>query len=252
MPGMCFWLGEKVAGENMSPIPSLMCPWEVGSCPGRGQAGCIAAMPVAGFNMSGCGQEPYFPCRNGKCIPQSLVCDSAGVDNCGDGSDQAARPPASCKGLCRLGAPWAGAGAEVWAQSCGRVKGGGTRQWLDAGQGLAQPRGASMAWGHMVCELGVQLQPFSLCLPQVRSPPQHLSRLPGPWQPAPLPAAGGQRRASPRLRTPTSRRTLLKVPLMGGSLPLVPGCGGAEQGVEVCRASSTHAPAQQMAFPASS
>ncbi|XP_019396937.1 PREDICTED: low-density lipoprotein receptor class A domain-containing protein 2 [Crocodylus porosus] len=75
-----------------------------------------------GFNMSGCGQEPYFPCRNGKCIPQSLVCDSAGVDNCGDGSDQAARPPASCKGAAPTAAPLqtAGALAASSASSCGR------------------------------------------------------------------------------------------------------------------------------------
>ncbi|KAB1268671.1 Low-density lipoprotein receptor class A domain-containing protein 2, partial [Camelus dromedarius] len=32
------------------------------------------------------------------CIPQSLVCDRWGMDNCGDGSDQASRPPADCTG----------------------------------------------------------------------------------------------------------------------------------------------------------
>uniref|UniRef100_UPI00358F4A69 low-density lipoprotein receptor class A domain-containing protein 2 n=1 Tax=Myxine glutinosa TaxID=7769 RepID=UPI00358F4A69 len=30
----------------------------------------------------------YFRCRNGRCIPWSLVCDTQRVDNCGDGSDQ--------------------------------------------------------------------------------------------------------------------------------------------------------------------
>ncbi|XP_065098160.1 uncharacterized protein ldlrad2 isoform X3 [Paramisgurnus dabryanus] len=41
-----------------------------------------------GFNQSECSGEPYFNCRNGKCIPMSLVCvDDKGIDNCGDGSD---------------------------------------------------------------------------------------------------------------------------------------------------------------------
>uniref|UniRef100_A0A673A5X5 Low density lipoprotein receptor class A domain containing 2 n=1 Tax=Sphaeramia orbicularis TaxID=375764 RepID=A0A673A5X5_9TELE len=40
-----------------------------------------------GFNQSECRTEPYFTCRNGKCIPLSLVCDDKGIDNCGDGSD---------------------------------------------------------------------------------------------------------------------------------------------------------------------
>ncbi|CAN9512143.1 unnamed protein product [Ophioblennius macclurei] len=40
-----------------------------------------------GFNQSECSSEPYFTCRNGKCIPLSLVCDDKGIDNCGDGSD---------------------------------------------------------------------------------------------------------------------------------------------------------------------
>ncbi len=41
-----------------------------------------------GFNHSECSGEPYFSCRNGKCIPMSLVCaDDKGIDNCGDGSD---------------------------------------------------------------------------------------------------------------------------------------------------------------------
>ncbi|XP_053865306.1 low-density lipoprotein receptor class A domain-containing protein 2 isoform X1 [Malaclemys terrapin pileata] len=51
-----------------------------------------------GFNMSECSEEPYFQCRNSKCIPMSLVCDRMGIDNCGDGSDQAAHPPAKCRG----------------------------------------------------------------------------------------------------------------------------------------------------------
>ncbi|XP_018430580.1 PREDICTED: low-density lipoprotein receptor class A domain-containing protein 2, partial [Nanorana parkeri] len=36
-------------------------------------------------------------CRNGKCIPSSLVCDEQNIDNCGDGSDQSSSPPASCR-----------------------------------------------------------------------------------------------------------------------------------------------------------
>nr|XP_060482336.1 low-density lipoprotein receptor class A domain-containing protein 2 [Panthera onca] len=40
----------------------------------------------------------YFRCRTGRCIPWSLVCDRWGVDNCGDGSDQASWPPADCRG----------------------------------------------------------------------------------------------------------------------------------------------------------
>ncbi|XP_029947549.1 uncharacterized protein ldlrad2 [Salarias fasciatus] len=36
-----------------------------------------------GFNQSECSSEPYFTCRNGKCIPLSLVCDDKGIDNCG-------------------------------------------------------------------------------------------------------------------------------------------------------------------------
>ncbi|XP_035243284.1 low-density lipoprotein receptor class A domain-containing protein 2 [Anguilla anguilla] len=51
-----------------------------------------------GLNQSECRSEPYFTCENGKCIPVSLVCDDKGIDNCGDGSDQADRPPADCKG----------------------------------------------------------------------------------------------------------------------------------------------------------
>ncbi|XP_042333783.1 low-density lipoprotein receptor class A domain-containing protein 2 [Sceloporus undulatus] len=48
-----------------------------------------------GLNASACSAEAYFPCRNGKCIPPSLVCDGSRVDNCGDGTDQS---PARCKG----------------------------------------------------------------------------------------------------------------------------------------------------------
>ncbi|XP_061457929.1 low-density lipoprotein receptor class A domain-containing protein 2 [Rhineura floridana] len=51
-----------------------------------------------GLDASTCSMESYFPCRNGKCIPLSLVCDGSNVDNCGDGTDQAAQPPAWCKG----------------------------------------------------------------------------------------------------------------------------------------------------------
>ncbi|XP_073426236.1 low-density lipoprotein receptor class A domain-containing protein 2 isoform X4 [Dendrobates tinctorius] len=49
-----------------------------------------------GFNISECRSEPYFSCHNGKCVPDSLVCDPQNIDNCGDGSDQASGPPANC------------------------------------------------------------------------------------------------------------------------------------------------------------
>ncbi|XP_037684177.1 low-density lipoprotein receptor class A domain-containing protein 2 [Choloepus didactylus] len=52
---------------------------------------------VTSFRLGSCGS--YFRCRNGRCIPPSLVCDHWGMDNCGDGSDQASRPPADCRGI---------------------------------------------------------------------------------------------------------------------------------------------------------
>uniref|UniRef100_H3CK40 Low density lipoprotein receptor class A domain containing 2 n=1 Tax=Tetraodon nigroviridis TaxID=99883 RepID=H3CK40_TETNG len=51
-----------------------------------------------GFNQSECSSEPYFNCRNGKCIPLSLVCDDKGIDNCGDGSDLEENLTTGCKG----------------------------------------------------------------------------------------------------------------------------------------------------------
>uniref|UniRef100_A0ABM5EK77 Low-density lipoprotein receptor class A domain-containing protein 2 n=1 Tax=Pogona vitticeps TaxID=103695 RepID=A0ABM5EK77_9SAUR len=51
-----------------------------------------------GLNASACRAELYFPCRNGKCIPPFLVCDGGMVDDCGDGTDQPAQPPAWCEG----------------------------------------------------------------------------------------------------------------------------------------------------------
>ncbi|XP_047579741.1 low-density lipoprotein receptor class A domain-containing protein 2 [Lutra lutra] len=48
------------------------------------------------FRLGACGA--YFRCRNGRCVPPSLVCDRWGMDNCGDGSDQAPWPPANCRG----------------------------------------------------------------------------------------------------------------------------------------------------------
>ncbi|KAK2914591.1 low-density lipoprotein receptor class A domain-containing protein 2 isoform X1 [Channa argus] len=50
-----------------------------------------------GFNQSECSSEPYFTCRNGKCIPISLVCDDKGIDNCGDGSDLEENLTTGCK-----------------------------------------------------------------------------------------------------------------------------------------------------------
>lgn len=52
----------------------------------------------SGFNQSECSSEPYFTCRNGKCIPLSLVCDDKGIDNCGDGSDLEENLTTGCKG----------------------------------------------------------------------------------------------------------------------------------------------------------
>ncbi|KAM3877797.1 uncharacterized protein ldlrad2 [Diretmus argenteus] len=51
-----------------------------------------------GFNQSECNGEPYFTCRNGKCIPLSLVCDDKGIDNCGDGSDLEENLTTGCNG----------------------------------------------------------------------------------------------------------------------------------------------------------
>ncbi|XP_054641870.1 low-density lipoprotein receptor class A domain-containing protein 2 [Dunckerocampus dactyliophorus] len=50
-----------------------------------------------GFNQSLCRSEPYFTCRNGKCIPLSLVCDDKDIDNCGDGSDLEQNLTTGCK-----------------------------------------------------------------------------------------------------------------------------------------------------------
>ncbi|XP_055016534.1 low-density lipoprotein receptor class A domain-containing protein 2 [Boleophthalmus pectinirostris] len=55
-----------------------------------------------GFNQSKCNGEPYFSCRNGKCIPLSLVCDDKGIDNCGDGSDLEENLKNECKDGQRL------------------------------------------------------------------------------------------------------------------------------------------------------
>ncbi|XP_072471657.1 low-density lipoprotein receptor class A domain-containing protein 2 [Notamacropus eugenii] len=52
-----------------------------------------------GSSISPCGLNFYFLCRNKRCIPQSLVCDTWGIDNCGDGSDQTSNPPASCSAV---------------------------------------------------------------------------------------------------------------------------------------------------------
>ncbi len=64
---------------------------------------CFSPIPQllsssSGFNQSECSSEPYFTCRNGKCIPLSLVCDDKGIDNCGDGSDLEENLTTGCKG----------------------------------------------------------------------------------------------------------------------------------------------------------
>ncbi|XP_051027448.1 low-density lipoprotein receptor class A domain-containing protein 2 [Acomys russatus] len=51
---------------------------------------------VTSFRLGSCGT--YFRCRNGRCVPRSLLCDAWDMDNCGDGSDQDSNPPASCRG----------------------------------------------------------------------------------------------------------------------------------------------------------
>lgn len=58
---------------------------------------------LSGFNQSECSSEPYFNCRNGKCIPLSLVCDDKGIDNCGDGSDLEENLTTGCKGTSAAG-----------------------------------------------------------------------------------------------------------------------------------------------------
>uniref|UniRef100_G3SPQ4 Low density lipoprotein receptor class A domain containing 2 n=1 Tax=Loxodonta africana TaxID=9785 RepID=G3SPQ4_LOXAF len=50
---------------------------------------------VTSFWLGFCGG--YFRRWNGRCIPPSLVCDRWDIDNCGDGSDRASQPPASCR-----------------------------------------------------------------------------------------------------------------------------------------------------------
>ncbi|XP_077007054.1 low-density lipoprotein receptor class A domain-containing protein 2 [Tamandua tetradactyla] len=52
---------------------------------------------VTSFRLGSCGS--YFRCRNGRCIPPSLVCDGWDMDNCGDGSDQASQHPSECRGV---------------------------------------------------------------------------------------------------------------------------------------------------------
>lgn len=87
-------------------------------CSGATLPHCPVAL--AGLNASACEEEMYFPCRNGRCIPHSLVCDSSNVDNCGDGSDQAVQSPALCQGQCDNGTKGGGGGggrAPLSAQS---------------------------------------------------------------------------------------------------------------------------------------
>ncbi|KAG8506665.1 LOW QUALITY PROTEIN: Low-density lipoprotein receptor class A domain-containing protein 2, partial [Galemys pyrenaicus] len=63
----------------------------------RGLQPCLDFVgEVTSFRVGSCGA--YFQCQNGMCIPPSLVCDPWAMDNCGDGSDQASWPPASCRG----------------------------------------------------------------------------------------------------------------------------------------------------------
>ncbi|XP_020838680.1 low-density lipoprotein receptor class A domain-containing protein 2 [Phascolarctos cinereus] len=57
------------------------------------------ALLIPGSSISTCGLGFYFLCHNKRCIPQSLVCDTWDIDNCGDGSDQTSHPPASCRAV---------------------------------------------------------------------------------------------------------------------------------------------------------
>ncbi|KAJ0023445.1 hypothetical protein NQD34_003344, partial [Periophthalmus magnuspinnatus] len=59
-----------------------------------------------GFNQSKCNGEPYFSCRNGKCIPLSLVCDDKGINNCGDGSDLEENLKNECKVIWVVSSMW--------------------------------------------------------------------------------------------------------------------------------------------------
>ncbi|XP_044277106.1 low-density lipoprotein receptor class A domain-containing protein 2 [Varanus komodoensis] len=77
-----------------------------------------------GLNASACRAESYFPCRNGACIPPGLVCDGSGVDNCGDGTDQAAQPPARCKGPTTPVLPPSAASVLPTQASCARSRDG--------------------------------------------------------------------------------------------------------------------------------
>ncbi|GAB1289115.1 Low density lipoprotein receptor class A domain-containing 2 [Apodemus speciosus] len=53
---------------------------------------------VTSFRLEDGSCGTYFRCRSGICVPWSLLCDDWNMDNCGDGSDQDSRPPASCRG----------------------------------------------------------------------------------------------------------------------------------------------------------
>ncbi|XP_004679428.1 PREDICTED: low-density lipoprotein receptor class A domain-containing protein 2 [Condylura cristata] len=66
---------------------------------------------VTSFRLGSCG--PYFRCENSVCIPPSLVCDPWDMDNCGDGSDQASWPPASCRGPSLVPSPAGSTGGQA-------------------------------------------------------------------------------------------------------------------------------------------
>uniref|UniRef100_A0A2R8MQK0 Low density lipoprotein receptor class A domain containing 2 n=1 Tax=Callithrix jacchus TaxID=9483 RepID=A0A2R8MQK0_CALJA len=63
----------------------------------RGRQPCVDFVgEVTSFHLGPCGA--YFHCRNGRCIPSSLMCDPWRMDNCGDSSDQGFWLPADCRG----------------------------------------------------------------------------------------------------------------------------------------------------------
>ncbi|XP_067873105.1 uncharacterized protein ldlrad2 [Heterodontus francisci] len=95
--------------RNSPPIGSLLCgksiPKPISSTGNylslrlvtRGQQPRVDFVGDFTSLRPGCGEEPYFQCQNGKCIPKSLVCDSESIDNCGDGSDESGLLPVKCK-----------------------------------------------------------------------------------------------------------------------------------------------------------
>ncbi|XP_048962001.1 low-density lipoprotein receptor class A domain-containing protein 2 [Canis lupus baileyi] len=96
-PGAPRPLGARVCGRSIPAAVASSGPVLGLRLRTRGRQPRVAFVGEAtSFRLGSCGA--YFRCQNGRCIPPSLVCDRWGVDNCGDGSDQASWPPANCRG----------------------------------------------------------------------------------------------------------------------------------------------------------